>query len=281
MNIPPVWKLVAGRFPNRSGQEFLLQVWGFGENEAAAQREGATRLERLAARLLSGKLPDKWYDYTDRPVREEVVQAFEAPGGSESGNHVAVVTRNGYGALILNTARMLFLDIDFQPSLLGSLKGLFTKASPEEQRLQALRHALEAQGHSTFRIYRTAAGYRVICIGREYDPAGREAADLMRATGTDRFFMRLCQAQKCFRARLTPKPWRCGLGRPAFRFPYRTPEEEVEIRKWIEVYEEESAGYATCQFLTSLGSATPEGDQQLLLDLHDQITGANSGRPLA
>ncbi|MFM7740719.1 MAG: hypothetical protein ACKO9H_15050 [Planctomycetota bacterium] len=280
MEIPRYWKMVSGMFPDNLGTQTQLVVWGGGEDEAAAERDGLARIERQAARLKAGEPLDRFYEYAVRAVREEVIQTFDAYHGNPE-TQVAVVTRNGYGSLVLNTSSMLFLDVDFEVSLGGLVRGLFSKQSPEQHRLEQLKRVLESHRDGQFRIYRTAGGLRVIGLGRNYDPAGREAEDLMKATGTDRCFVRLCRVQKCFRARLTPKPWRCGVPRPWIRYPYRTTEEAEAMKKWIEDYEKQAAHYATCQFIEAVGNPAPVGDEQILLDLHDQITRAESGLPLA
>jgi len=280
MEVQRFWKMVSGTFPDDIGTPTPLAVWGGGEDEASAERDGAERLRQLAARLKAGERLDRFYEYAVRAVREEVIQSFEAVDGNR-GEPVAVVTRNGYGALVLNTSSLLFLDIDFQIGLSGMVRGLFSKQPPEQVRLEQLKRSLQSYRDTQFRIYRTAGGFRVIGLGRTFDPAGREAEDLMRATGTDRCFMRLCKVQKCFRARLTPKPWRCGIPRPWMRYPFRTAEEAAEMRKWVESYERESARYATCQYVGAVGNPAPVNDEQILVELHDQITRAESGLPLA
>jgi hypothetical protein len=280
MRVPRCWKLVEQKLPDGRGGLRQLAAWGCGEDEAAAQLDGQQRLERVAAVLNLGRTSNQWYGYPDRPVREEILQTFADPTDDPS-SQVAVVTRNGYGALILNTARMLFLDIDLEFGLGQTIRSWFGQSAPEQTKLAQLQRLFAAQSHSTFRIYRTAAGFRVIGLGREFDPAGREAEELMIATGTDQQFRRLCKVQKCFRARLTPKPWRCGVPRPWIRFPYRDPTAEQEMRDWIAKYERESARYATCQFLVEVGSTAAEGDQAVLLELHDGITKASSELPLA
>ena len=62
------------------------------------------------------------------------------------------------------------------------------------------------------RLYRTANGYRCLVTHRTYDPASQECRELLEALGSDPLYIRLCRGQHCFRARLTPKPWRCGAG---------------------------------------------------------------------
>jgi hypothetical protein len=100
-----------------------VAVWGWGRDEATAKREAVKRLERLIERLRRGEpFPDA-YAYGSRPLREEIVQVLD--GESEDQPH-AVLTRNRYGATVLNTTRLLFLDIDLPaPTLLQRLRRLF------------------------------------------------------------------------------------------------------------------------------------------------------------
>lgn len=280
MRVPRCWKRVEERVADGQGGSLPLAAWGSGDDEAAAEADGRERLSRAAALMAAGNQPGHWYGYPDRPVREEILQTFEdAPG--DASTQMAVVTRNGYGAVILNTARMLFLDVDIESGMRETIRGWFWKTTPEQKRLEQLQHVLAGRGEMGFRIYRTAAGFRVIGLGREFDPAGRDAEDLMLATGTDEQFRRLCRVQRCFRARLTPKPWRCGVPRPWIRYPYLNATAEQEMRKWIEKYERQAAHYATCRLVAEIGTGAAEGDQSLLLELHDGITKASSSLPLA
>jgi hypothetical protein len=116
---------------------------------------------------------------------------------------------------------------------------------------------------------------------RDYDPAGREAQDLMKATGTDPWFVRLCLAQKSFRARLTPKPWRVGVKAPPGEYP-REGETSQRFAEWLREYESASRGYATCRFLETVGKGgLVGGEDHGLVELHDRATRADSTLPLA
>jgi len=61
-----------------------------------------------------------------------------------------------------------------------------------------------------FRVYRTFAGCRVACTSRPFAWAvdAWQAERLMRFLDADPKYAALCGKQKCYRARLTPKPWR-------------------------------------------------------------------------
>lgn len=71
----------------------------------------------------------------------------------------------------------------------------------------------ESRGASRVRllpdpVYRTSAGFRLIVQGKGFTPGSPETRKLMRRFGADYLYATLCDAQKCFRARLTPKPYR-------------------------------------------------------------------------
>jgi hypothetical protein len=210
-------------------------------------------------------------------VREEILETL----GTDD-NPRAALTRNRYGATVLNAARLLFLDVDLADGGGASLLGkLFGRKSPEEVALDKLRQALVDSGKGAFRLYRTAAGFRALCPGREFDPAGRDAQDLMKSTGTDPYFVKLCVAQKSFRARLTPKPWRIGLKAPPGKHP-RAQGEAAEFEQWLAEYEAASRGYATCRYLETVGKGgIVGGDDGDLVDLHDRTSRASEPLPLA
>ena len=253
-------------------------AWGWGDDEGEARREAEGRLGRLSDRVRRGEPFPRGYEYGSRPIREEILETIGPPDAPR-----AVITRNRYGAQVMNAARLLFLDVDLDetgapPAFIGKLFGL---KSPETAALERLRKALADAGKGTFRIYRTAAGFRALAPGREFDPAGRETQDLMKATGTDPFFVRLCLAQKSFRARLTPKPWRMGLAAPASEYP-RDAEARAQFDAWLGEYEQASQGHATCKFLETVGKAgLVDGEVHDLVELHDRATRATESLPLA
>jgi hypothetical protein len=281
MHIPRFWSKASAEATGAQGQPLALAAWGWGDDAPQAQREAKSKLDRLLARVRSGEpFPGK-YAYGNRPLREEILEAID--GGGEPR---AILTRNRYGATVLNAARLLFLDVDLPEggSASGFLRGLFSKdkRKPEDIALATLRDKLMNAGKGRFRIYRTAGGFRAIAMDREFDPAGTEAQDLMKATGTDPFFIRLCLAQKSFRARLTPKPWRIDLKPPPGEYP-READPQKRFMEWLAEYEAASAKYATCKYLETVGRGgmvdTPVGED--LVGLHDRLSRATEPRPLA
>ena len=89
----------------------------------------------------------------------------------------------------------------------------------------------------------------------------------MTQLDADPAFVRLCRAQESFRARLTPKPWRCGCERPAVRFPREHAHDEERFSEWRVVEE--------------VGWRRVHPDVAPILSAHDRVTKATSTLPLA
>ena len=65
----------------------------------------------MAAAMERGGFPVR-YEYSDRPLREETIQEIRNGDGIS-----AVFTRNSYGAIVLNTNRVMFVNVDvYRPS---------------------------------------------------------------------------------------------------------------------------------------------------------------------
>ncbi len=228
---------------------------GWSDDSMDAARAKAREVaQRVAQRVLSGA-PKERYPYGDRPLPEPLIKQF--PGGS------AIVTRNLYGCLILNTDEMMFVDIDAENG----------RAPDVDVEAVARRHGLSG------RFYETFAGYRVILTDRKFVPSTTESEALLTAFGADKMYTHLCKMQQSFRARLTPKPWRCDFYRPKGKYP-REEYEEENFQQWVREYDAQSAGYSTCKLVSTFGSVVlPEFGE--LIEYHDELTKAASGLPLA
>lgn len=279
MHIPRVWAKATATERTPDGDSVPVSVWGWGDDESTAKRGAADRLKRVLERLRKGeKFPDR-YAYGHRPLREEILRAIPSENGTDV---TAVLTRNSYGAEVLNTARLLFLDIDLPEMPWSSrFRRLFGGASPHDEVLPKLRQQLQQYGMATFRIYRTASGFRVMAIDREFDPAGFDVQQLMKKTGTDPAFAQLCLAQRSFRARLTPKPWRARMRPPPGEYPRHDSEIQRHFADWLAKYEKTAPGFATCRYLETVGSGFASVDAGILQQLHDRATRCDELLPLA
>jgi len=54
----------------------------------------------------------------------------------------------------------------------------------------------------------------------------------MQGLKSDPLYIRLTQKQKCFRARLTSKPWRCNASTPPGNHPREDERQQAAFRRW-------------------------------------------------
>lgn len=120
MNFPQFWA-------RGECQGFPVWRWS-AQSQAEAQTLADQAAQQLAARFAAGDFPPQHGGYyPDRPFREPVLQEIR----DAAGNLAAVITRNAYGCQVLNTARVMFVDIDLpEPKRPGFFQKLFGKATP-------------------------------------------------------------------------------------------------------------------------------------------------------
>ena len=285
MHFPRYWGKGTADARSADGQEFRFACWR-GSDSSVAEAEAAARRAAtgVAERAARGE-PIGAYEYGEAMLREEVLRQL----GDGAADGDAVVTRNSFGCLVLNTARVMFVDVDLPPAgvtspvgLLKRLVGRKTEADdPAAQALARLESWVGAHRGAGFRIYRTRAGLRYLETSRFYDPGSRETEAVLEALGCDPLYVRLCRAQKSFRARLTPKPWRCDLTVPPSRFPHESVDQERAFRDWLAKYDAACAELATCAYVTSVGADRVHSAIAPLLRVHDDTTRASSGLPIA
>jgi hypothetical protein len=90
-----------------------LIVWrGSDLSLEAAQQQARQELAARIARFQRGE-PLGHYPHNIRPLREPVIETLT----NQQGERLAVVTRNAAGCLVLNTAQVMFIDLDFATAL--------------------------------------------------------------------------------------------------------------------------------------------------------------------
>lgn len=290
MNIPRFWAK-AEKSVTIDGQDYHFIAWKGSDlsREDAQRLADATLAERIARKEGGGTL--KHYPKDGVPLREEVIREIRDSGNT----HIAVITRNAAGCLVLNTANVMFIDIDFDyaPYLRGSLSGcltalfsgLFRRSSQDTRTLEerALDHIHAWHGnHSdwSLRIYRTKRGFRLLVTHDLFNPTAEAVQQVMHDLGADNRYRLLCAAQSCFRARLTPKPWRIGLKRPSVRYPWETPQQELIQREWETIYHQKIGDYAVCTLVETLGTTQAQLEAKQIIEIHDGYVLA-SNKPLA
>ncbi len=217
------------------------------------------------------------YEYADRPLREEIVNAVR-----QGDKDIAVVTRNRYGALVLNAASVLFVDVDYPriraQGLWDAVALLFSpsrrkqrQAAARELTLNSVRDWSQRNGRHAFRVYRTCAGLRLLFVDSLYEPKAEETRRILVELDSDPLYRTLTLKQECFRARLTPKPWRCGSPRPPNQYPWQDPRAEERYRAWQCRYEQAAAAYRACELVETCGTAGNNEEITAVLALHDEL----------
>lgn len=157
-----------------------------------------------------------------------------------------------------------------------------------EAKLRLARGRIEqfARGNPEWhlRLYRTPAGWRVLVMHKTFSADDAEVAGFFAAVGTDPVYVRMCQNQKCFRARVSPKPWRIGIAdhmRPRPGVWPVAPERMERRTRWVREYEKRAAGYAACEFVAELGSKGTDAQAKMVQELHDELSRATRKLPIA
>jgi len=278
MRFPTHWVQDTVQDHDRKGKLITRTAFGWStESDDDARRVARDRARRAVDYAINGaSRPRDEYGYGVDPAREELIDTVE-----HDGVPIAAVTRNRYGALVLNTERVLFADIDQPRPAGGFLKRLFSKArSPVDVILESTRVWHAANPRHALRLYQTAAGFRVVFVEGTHHATDPKTIELLRSLNADPLYITLCKRQKCFRARLTPKPWRCEVPPPGATFPYASDKIEQAQRTWEDLYIQRTASFATCKLLTTFGQETRDPVVKATLDLHDAHT-IHDGRPLA
>lgn len=282
VHFPRYWAKASKDAADADGKTVQLACWRWSD----ASVEDAQQLAAAAAAALvetfatTGRSPDK-YGYSDRPLREPVLRELR----DGSGTVIAAVTRNAYGCEVLNTSGAMFIDIDFDQeearSLLASLLQLFKKEPPEAPALARVWAFLNGHLGWGMRVYRTAAGLRILVTHAPIETGSAEAQEAFDAMRADPLYRRLCGLQHSYRARLTPKHWRCDVAQPPVSWPFADAARESAFEDWKQSYQRGCVPYATCALIRTLGNPTVHPDILPIVQLHDEATLVGQELPLA
>lgn len=324
MIVPEYWSEAKERI-EVDGHRRTLKRFGWSDtSERDAYENAKERVRDAARRALAGesvRTTDYKVEYggaVGLPIREEIVERHGE----------AIITRNTYGALCLNTPDVLFTDIDVPEPSHGWLTGsLFfailaigfwgrielaawwplavsfvaaavlsrplarmimkvigaLRQDPFETALTRIESFAKVNPSWLLRVYRTPLGYRVLAMHSTFDPTKEETFTFMESVLSDPIYVQLCRSQKCFRARISPKPWRIGIGhiRPQPGIWPIKPEHMERRRRWVNEYERKSAAFASCQYITTLGDGRASSDCERVRVVHDRYCKPDSNLPIA
>ncbi len=285
MRFPLYWKTAR----NESG---TLTARGWSDvSEAQAQQAAQNRLERIVQflrRLKSGSDSDldRYHYVIDDCICEFVIDRIK----DDSGNEIGVISRNAYGALILNASNVMLIDIDIPPDSDTKPSGLIGRflrrksMSADERVAQAVEKFRTWQHQHpdfSFRVYRTRGGLRAVVINKIFEEVSSAVIAIMEQLDSDPLYRELCKSQKCFRARLTPKPWRIGKSLPEQKFPFESDEQEAAFQKWFDDYISRSSRWSVCHFLETIGPQDYHRAALTIVELHDRFCCSDQRKELA
>lgn len=278
MNIPTHWTKETVTGTDSKGRSHSFDAWGWSMSsleDAAAM--AVQRANNILSRYLNHE-PLERYFYSNLPPREEIVEELQTGDTS-----AAVVTRNRYGALVLNTQSCLFVDVDLPPArfagVMDAIKQVFSSSyrlAQSEARENDVREHIASWSTSNsdyaFRLYRTCAGFRLLFTNREFDPDSDHTRRIFNELNADPLYVKLTEIQDCFRARLTPKPWRCGLPAPRYRYPLQDAGLEREKETWERRYQDAITDYSVCSQPEFFGGTDVCETVAGIVELHDRFT---------
>ncbi|MEH6451638.1 MAG: hypothetical protein V7782_01225 [Psychromonas sp.] len=263
------------RFFGRS----TVSIWGASNDSDAESKSNAeSRVRKFKQLIAADKISLKDYEYWNGYIREEIVEEVF----SADGRILAVLTRNSYGALVLNTESVFFGDIDVNDrGLISRILEKFGKTRKDKTYyIKQVEDFQKANPTYTIKVYETFAGLRVVIINHLFDSNSSLVDKIFSSLDSDPLYVMLCKHQSCFRARLSPKPWRVGLKRPTSRFPRSLKHEEIEFEKWLYNYKSVSTNFASAQLIIEFGKDKQNPDVERVLSIHDKYS-CQAGSKLA
>jgi len=243
-------------------------------SQAQAQQLANERVLQIAERFRFEKKPPEKYLYSDQKLREPVIREIEN----------SIISRNAYGCLVLNTADIMFVDIDFPEKEKKGLLKSFFKTEAKDVQQEILSHIEDWNSQHRewgWRVYRTFAGLRLLATNGVYSPGSMHVHSVFEELGADPLYRVLCKVQKCFRARLTPKPWRIDLSAPSVRWPFGSEQDAISFENWERTYQQKSQNYATCHLVKVIGEPVVHPSVKPIIELHDKLTCVEANLPLA
>jgi hypothetical protein len=228
--------------------------------------------------------------YEHRRIQEEVLEEYA----------FGTVSRNRLGCEVLNVEQVMFIDWDvdarahlrskpmgflarIRRTIFGSNPAELEAATREAKqiRYQQVRDQLKDLSMLSARVYETHSGFRGIITSSLFSPSEEVSQALLIELGSDALYTKLCRIQGTFRARLTPKYWRLGMGQRPFDAGHRADFTPVIGPAWLERYQQISADRAVCRFVAEFGAEATDPIICAVIALHDQRCKAHQMLELA
>ncbi len=244
--------------------ERITVLAGSNVSKDDARSQAGLQARQIESRISSRSARESY----EVPVREYVEQFIDDAN---------VITVCRYGAKVLNTCQYTVLDLDDYPvNFLDRFRAV-RKLSKKARIVYKFKERLKKHSElgRDFRIYETTKGVRV--IGKTYvDPARKHYESLMRKFAVDWLYVLLSQRQNCYRARVTPKPYRMKAPTIKIRSPLDC--ESDTYLQWQRQYESASENYRVLRFVEAIGR---DFSTEPVIRLHDSLCKVDSDRTLA
>ncbi len=233
--------------------EAIKLLVGSNISEQDAERQAQQRAQLIEQRIAQGELPDAY----EVAIKEHVEKIIDD-------NNIITVCR--YGAKILNTTQYTIFDLDHYPvdffDFVKPVRKLPTKERIVAKFLQRLKRYPELG--KDFRIYETTKGIRV--IGKQYlEPTEKNNQRLLQKLNVDWLYTILSQKQNCYRARITPKPYRLRIPTIKIRSPLVC--QTNAYQQWTKLYQNASERYSVVKLVQIVGN---DFSHEPIIQLHDQ-----------
>ncbi|WP_434779633.1 hypothetical protein [Neisseria sp. Ec49-e6-T10] len=178
---------------------------------------------------------------------------------------------------IFNKVRLLFKKG-------GSLLHDTKKQENIKHTLDEIDHFLKDNPKWGARVYETPAEMRLLITHRLMNPNDEEVSLFFNKMNVDEVYSLMCKNQQCFRARVSPKPWRMDMSKHisprSGTWPIK--EEYMATRqKWLDEYEHKAKDYASCRFIQAMGNHDIDDKVYKVIELHYDLSKANSGLKIA
>lgn len=251
--------------------------------EEIVDRRGETILTRNSYGALCLNTPDVFFidvDFGDHKPFRYLTRALFAFFLAVA---AAVILSGGHG---FARGASIIAAIILPPMIAGWVRKAHLKAKGGHQQIAMgkVDRFMESHPAWNLRIYRTPAGLRLLAAHRRFDTSDPEVSGCFEALGSDPMYRMMCMKQQCFRARVSPKPWRIGFGkhlrpRPGV-WPVK-PEHLPRRREWISQYEHAANGFSSCSYVETKGTGSVDPAVHPLVEWHDELCRAKAGLPIA
>ena len=319
MEIPKYWAQTKEKRVVE-GRSWTIRRWGWSSSsKSEAEKHAQERLEQAFAEVEAGKqvhrLENKVaYQADGIPIREEIVK--ELRENIITRNSYGVLCLNSPDVLFadidfptelgclwtlaifagLNTvgipllgvslakvALAIFLAAIITSILLTYFFNPIVNRQGKTKAYKRVKQFIQNNPDWHLRVYQTPAGLRLLAMHKTFDPRSDETTSFLKKIKSDPLYANLCKNQRCFRARLTAKPWRVGV-RTQISYTLWPIEDLEKLRKrntWIDNYETKSKNFAACKFIESLGSNLTVRETEYVKSVHDDYCRANQDLPIA